>query len=217
MSDETDLLRRCAEGEDEAWREFLRRFGPFVDFIVRRALAGSGRGPVRQTHLEDVRDEVLSWLLEDDGRVLRTYRGDSKVTSWLGVVVGRRARRVARRRAGLVSRTVSFDALSEEAATHLAVDSENSRDSSTRESALERLAHAVDELPDRDKRLLRGAFFLERTYAELALELGLRPESIGQLLFRAKDKLRQRLGGARFLELLSGLAWIALISSWTAT
>lgn len=204
--DEVDLLRRCAKGDDAAWEEFLARYGPFIDFIVRRALVGVRRGnPPTPHQVEETREEVLAWLLDKDGRVLETYRGESKITSWLGVVVGRRARRIARRGAGLASRTVSLDALTEDAATHLAVEEAAAdEDQDVRAAALTRVARALDELPERDRALLRGAFFDERSYTDLAEEIGVKPDSVGQLLFRAKDKLKRKLGGLKFLEHLSG-------------
>ncbi len=203
-----ELLRRCADGDDAAWSDFLRRYGAFLDYMVRRALASGGRLP-GPAEVADVRDDVLAWLLEHDGRVLRTYRGESKLTSWIGVVVGRRARRVARRGAGLAHRTVSLDALTAEATSHLAV--ETRAGPSPREAAIARLGEAVEKLSDRDRALIRGAFYERRSYEELAAELGVRTDSIGQLLFRAKQRLRKHLGDGSFLEALSGLL-LALLS-----
>lgn len=206
-TEELDLLRRCADGDDEAWSQFLRRYGAFMDYMIRRALIATRGGRLPSAdEVADLRDEVVAWLVQDEGRVLRTYRGESRVTSWLGVLVGRRARRLAQRGAGLRAQTVSLDALSEEAASHLAAPARPER--SPREEALAQLVAAVDELPARDRALLRGAFFDRRSYAELADELGVRPDSIGQLLFRAKNRLKKRLGGTKFLEALSGwLGW----------
>lgn len=202
------LLRRCAKGDGAAWEEFLARYGPFLDFIVRRALTAARRGALPDpSTVEEVREELLAWFLENDGRVLKTYRGEAKITSWIGVVAGRRARRLARRGAGLASKTVSLDALSEEAATHLSVEEAAAdEDPDVRAQALSRLATALDELPERDKALIKGAFFDERSYDDLAREVGVKTDSIGQLLYRAKDKLKKKLGGLPFLERLSGFA-----------
>ncbi|MEZ0230476.1 MAG: RNA polymerase sigma factor [Planctomycetota bacterium] len=215
-SEDLLLLRRCANGEDEAWTEFLSRYQPFLDFIVRKALVASGRGKLpTQTKVEEIRDELIAWLLENDGRVLKTYRGEAKVTSWLGVVAGRRARRLARRGLGLSSKMVSLDALTEDAATHLSVEQAAAdEDEDVRAQALARVASALDELPERDKALLRGAFFDDRSYDQLAQDVGVKPDSIGQLLYRAKDKLKKKLGGLPFFEKLSGLALAFLSSLW---
>jgi RNA polymerase sigma factor (sigma-70 family) len=220
-SEDLLLLRRCASGEDEAWQEFLSQYGPFLDFIVRKALIATRRGNVpTQSRVEEVRDEILTWFLENEGRVLKTYRGEAKITSWLGVVAGRRARRLARRGLGLSSKMVSLDALTEEAATQLSVRSRGAEDAALEEDeelraqALARVASALEELPDRDRALLRGVFFDERSYEQLAQEVGVKPDSIGQLLYRAKDKLRKKLGGLPFFDRLSGFVLILLSSLW---
>jgi RNA polymerase sigma factor (sigma-70 family) len=215
------LLRRCANGEDAAWQEFLTRYGPFLDFIVRKALSSTKRGgPPTQTRVEEIRDELVAWLLENDGRVLKTYRGEAKITSWLGVVAGRRARRLARKGLGLSSKMVSLDRLTEDAATHLQASSGSVQDAAAdedaelRAQALARVASALEELPERDRALLRGAFFDERSYDELAEEVGVKPDSIGQLLYRAKDKLKRKLGNLPFFDKLSGLGLILLSFLW---
>jgi RNA polymerase sigma factor (sigma-70 family) len=209
-SDDLELVTRCADGDDAAWSELLKRYGNFVDFMVRRALAGTGGRIPGPDQVAEVRDEILAWLVENDGRVLRTYRGESKLTSWIGVVIGRRARRIARRGAGLESRTVSLDALTPEATSHLAVESDV--DASPREQALAKLQQALEALPERDRLLLKGAFYEKRSYVELADDLGVRPDSVGQLLYRAKQRLKKELGEAKFLEALSGLLiiWLSL-------
>jgi RNA polymerase sigma factor (sigma-70 family) len=215
-SEDLLLLRRCANGEDEAWTEFLSRYGPFLEFIVRKALTSTRRGtPPTQTRVEEIRDELLAWFLENDGRVLKTYRGEAKITSWLGVVAGRRARRIARRGLGLSSKCVSLDALTEDAATHLAVEhAAADEDEGVRAQALARVASALEELPERDKALLRGAFFEDRSYEQLAQDVGVKADSIGQLLYRAKDKLKKKLGGLPFFEKLSGFVLLILSSLW---
>lgn len=211
---EVELLLRCADGDDRAWSEFLRSYGAFLDYMIRRALMATRGGRLPSPdEVTDIRDEVVAWLAADEGRVLRTYRGESRITSWLGVVVGRRARRIARRGAGLASRTVSLDALTADATSHLALEASDGG-GDARQAALTRLADALEELPERDRALLKGAFFDRRSYEELARDLGVRTDSVGQLLFRAKRKLKKVLGGEAFLERLSGFL-VAVLSLLT--
>jgi RNA polymerase sigma-70 factor, ECF subfamily len=208
--DALDLVAQCADGDDDAWVELLRQYGRFLDYIIRRALAGAGGGKLPSPdEVEDVRGEVVAWLAQDEGRVLRTYRGESKLTSWLGVIVGRRARRIARRGAGLRAKTVSLDALTADATSHLAVEDHNPLAGDGRGRALGELTAALEELSERDRALLKGAFYEQKSYAELADEIGVRTDSVGQLLFRAKSRLKKRLGDG-FLENLSGWALLVL-------
>ena len=78
------------------------------------------------------------------------------------------------------------------------------------ERSARRMADALESLSARDRVLLRGAFYDKRSYAELAEEIGVRTDSIGQLLYRAKSRLKNRLGGDAFLETLSGLLLVCI-------
>ena len=105
--------------------------------------------------------------------------------------------------------TVSIDALSHDAGAELADDGR--RDTGFRAPAIDALRDALDALPERDRKLLTACFLQKRRYDEIAEEIGVRENSIGQLLHRAKKKLRKRLGGEKFLETLSG-SILALLS-----
>jgi RNA polymerase sigma factor (sigma-70 family) len=106
---------------------------------------------------------------------------------------------------------VSLDALTAEATSHLAVEG-RTEDRSPRDRAIGKLEAALEALPERDRLLIKGAFYERRSYLELADELGVRPDSVGQLLFRAKQRLKKHLGSPSSLEALSGLLIIGL--SW---
>ena len=72
-----ELLRRCAAGGDEAaWREFLRRFGPALDAGVRRVARQAGLAGDSASR-EELLQEVYCRLLENRGRILLDCRGDT--------------------------------------------------------------------------------------------------------------------------------------------
>lgn len=199
-----ELVSACANGDNKAWTVFLERYDKFLYFILRRGSFSD----TRDHEIEDLHDEILAWLLANDGRILRSFRGESKLTSWLGVVVTRQLRRLLKRKVAKEGGTVSLDALSLDAGTELA--DKNRRDSSGyRPEAIDALREALSSLGDRDRKLLVGFFIQKRRYEGLARELGVKEGSIGQLLFRAKKKLKQKLGGESFLEKLSG--WLPFL------
>jgi RNA polymerase sigma factor (sigma-70 family) len=73
-----DLLRRCAAGGDEAaWRRFLDLFGPALAAGVRRVARRAGL-PGDPTSREELLQDVYCRLLENDGRILRDCRGDTR-------------------------------------------------------------------------------------------------------------------------------------------
>ncbi len=56
------------------------------------------------------------------------------------------------------------------------------------------LSAAIDALPDRYRAPLVLRYFAELSYQEIADQLALRPEQVGVLLHRSKDRLRRQLG-----------------------
>lgn len=202
--DELELVRRCAAGDNDAWSGFLDQYGRFLRFVIRRAATG-----LHGHEVDDLHDEIVAWLFERDGKILQSFRGESKLSSWLGVVVARRVKRLIARRIRDEGGTVSIDALSHDAGAELADDGR--RDTGFRAPAIDALRDALDALPERDRKLLTACFLQKRRYDEIAEEIGVRENSIGQLLHRAKKKLRKRLGGEKFLETLSG-SILALLS-----
>lgn len=62
------------------------------------------------------------------------------------------------------------------------------------EEARQRVSAAIDALEDRYRAPLVLRYFAELSYREIAEQLELRPEQVGVLLYRAKDRLRHQLG-----------------------
>ena len=54
---------------------------------------------------------------------------------------------------------------------------------------------ALDELPDRDAEILRLRFYREMDYKAIAAALRIPEASVGQTLFRAKQRLLDKLRG----------------------
>ncbi|MFN7940933.1 MAG: hypothetical protein U0X73_05000 [Thermoanaerobaculia bacterium] len=101
------LFQWCAEGRSEdAWREFLDRFGPRLASAVRRAIERGGAFPTRELQ-EDFVQESLCRLLASGCRALRRFRGRSESEAGLYlervaasvVADALRARRAAKRAA----------------------------------------------------------------------------------------------------------------------
>ena len=82
------LLKRCLAGEDDAWRNFVDRFLGLVLHVVDHAME-SQPGADRSRQREDLCARVFSEISRDDFRLLRHYRGQSSLATYL-VVVARR-------------------------------------------------------------------------------------------------------------------------------
>jgi len=80
-----NLLSRCLAEEPGAWRDFVDRFiGLFTHVIHHTAHARSIRAT--DNDVDDLLSEVFLVLLANDYRVLRNFRGNSSLATYLTVV-----------------------------------------------------------------------------------------------------------------------------------
>ncbi len=179
-----DLLKRCMAEEPGAWKDFVDRFvGLFIHVVYHTAHARSVHVTPEDT--EDLCGEVFLALLAGNFNVLRQFRGQCSLATYLTVVARRVVtREMARRRMA-------------EALGHV-----NAHQSTLDHAQIERPAD-VQRVDDRDeiRRMLEGLatteaqivtqFHLEgRSYREISSGLGIPENSIGPTLNRARAKLR---------------------------
>ena len=82
------LLSRCLAREQGAWKEFVDRFaGLFVHVIQHTAHARSI--PITPHDVDDLAADVFLALLANDSDILRRFRGDSSLNTYLTVICRR--------------------------------------------------------------------------------------------------------------------------------
>src|ERR671914_3045152 len=98
MSDPTDeeLIERCQQGDEQAFRELVDRYKNLVFAVVARSAGSAAR-------VEDLAQEVFLRM----HRGLPYFRGDAKLTTWIYRIVLNLLSREAERRRG--SREVALD------------------------------------------------------------------------------------------------------------
>lgn len=175
-SDETLLVRRLAAGDDpDAWTTFVDAYGPLLQALARRMLARrAGRAP--DADVDEIVAEVFLALLRRDRRLLRRYDPTWRLSTWLGVLCRTAVLRHLRRRGR---------------STEALPDGEVAQPASsdwTRERT-DALEAALTGLKDRDALLLKLRFLEGLDYREIGLLLDVRPDSVGPLLARAKQRL----------------------------
>lgn len=168
--EETRLVAAMLRGDEAAWQQFLDGHVSVMAHAARQVL-GEGES-------EEIVAEVCRRLLERDRRLLRTFRGGSALATWIWALARglalerlRRLRRESRHRTPLPTQDLPSPEVPDASAF------------------AQRLRQAIALLPERDQKVLRMAFWERRPYAEIALELGLSPETVGPLLSRAKAQL----------------------------
>jgi RNA polymerase sigma-70 factor, ECF subfamily len=194
-SAEALLVRRCAAGERAAWEEFVAGYGTLLAALARRMLAR--RLPaVCEADVDEIVSEVFLALLRRGRLLLQRYDPAYRLSTYLGVIcrseVGRLAKRRVRQRATSLASEEGLPARSGPLPLERLAEAE-------RLQALVALRVALEALAPRDRLLLTLRYLEGLDYRAIGLALALNPESVGQLLHRAKERLAEKLPALRAL------------------
>jgi RNA polymerase sigma factor, sigma-70 family len=177
------LLQRCLARQPRAWEDFVDRFLGLVVHVVSHT--GQSRSIGMASHdRDDLVADVFTAFLADDFAVLRRFRGQSSLATYLTVV----ARRVVVREI-LKRRIVPTQADTSE------IDQVAGRGESVEErlSNREEVERLLDELQGEEADVVR-LFHLEgKSYDEISRQTGVPANSVGPTLSRARAKLRRGL------------------------
>jgi RNA polymerase sigma-70 factor (ECF subfamily) len=184
---EAALVRACADGDRVAWEKFVVGYGALLTALARRMLLRrTGRGT--DADADDVVSRVFLALLKNDRRLLRRYRPEFRLSTYLGVICRSEVGRHLRGRAAPLSLD-GPDWSASEAPDPSAETPLTALERSERTAALGALRDALGRLAPRDRLILSLKFVDGLEYAEIADVLRVRRDSVGQLLHRAKQRL----------------------------
>jgi len=180
-----DLLRRCLHHEPAAWNDFVDRFlGLFYHVVQHTAHLRSF--DLRPEDTEDIAAQVLVEIVDNDYAVLRHFRGQCSLATYLTVV----ARRTCVQE--LVRRAAAHEA--DLKAGKRVDDVDRLRPHAGLES-LEEVTKLLRTLPAKERSVVK-LFYLEgRSYEEISTLLGVPVNSIGPILTRARKKLEHKVSG----------------------
>jgi RNA polymerase sigma-70 factor (ECF subfamily) len=175
-----NLLQRCLKREPRSWEDFVDRFlGLVVHVVDHTAQCRSIR--LTNEDREDVCGEVFLTLLKDDFAVLRHFRGESSLATYL-TVISRRVvvREMLRRRA-----TSPLSEADEAAAADEAPQAEK------RISDRDEVQRLLAGLDGKEAEVVRMYHLEGRSYEEISSSVGMPANSVGPTLSRARQKLRE--------------------------
>jgi RNA polymerase sigma-70 factor (ECF subfamily) len=178
-----DLLKRCLAHQPGAWNDFVDRFLGLVYHVIHHT-AHLRSMPLRPEDVEDLAAEVLLQIVSGDYAVLRQFRGNSSLATYLTVIARRicvheLARRAAAREVQPAAPQVNLDEIEEEVPRTPGLES------------LEEVEKLLSKLPSRERQVVRLHYIEGRSYEEISAELNIPVNSIGPILSRARKKLRK--------------------------
>jgi RNA polymerase sigma-70 factor, ECF subfamily len=177
-----NLLERCLQRKPRAWEDFVDRFlGLIVHVVDHTATARNIRFVAEDR--DDLCAEVFLTLIRDDFAVLRHFRGQSSLATYLTVIARRVVVHEMLKRPSAQQLSDSADAL--------AASDANAADASRRVDDREELERLLQELPGRDAEIIRMFHLEGKSYQEISRATGVAENSIGPVLTRARTRLRQ--------------------------
>lgn len=166
-----EYMARAQAGDGEAYTRLLRALVPTVLAIVSRQIAS-------RDLVEDTVQDVLLTL----HRIRHTYDPTCPFMPWLVAIARARAIDALRRQGRQRRREVSAD--EEE-------DGLTAPPQADRQEAREELALYLNQLPDRQRRIVEHVHLQEMTLAQAARENNLTVPAVKSLLHRALNALRR--------------------------
>ena len=177
------LLQRCLTRQPRAWEDFVDRFMGLVVHVIRHTYQTRSL-PLSTSDLEDLSSDVFLAVLADDMAVLRRFRGQSSLATYLTVV----ARRVVVRE--LLHRRTETPAADHPADIENVAD-QNGHHVEERLESREQVERLLEELDGEEAQVVRLYHLEGKSYDEISQQIGMPANSIGPTLSRARAKLRR--------------------------
>jgi RNA polymerase sigma-70 factor, ECF subfamily len=177
-----NLLDRCLTNKPRAWEDFVDRYmGLVVHVINHTAQCRSLR--LSTSDREDLAAEVFLTIIDNNLAVLRHFRGQSSLATYLTVI----ARRVVVRKLVDGRSAVPLSEMVTQAATE---DNNAERRIEDRDE----LDQLLGELHGSEAAVVRMYHLEGKSYQEISRVVGMPENSVGPMLSRARAKLRRRAG-----------------------
>jgi RNA polymerase sigma-70 factor (ECF subfamily) len=178
-----NLLDRCLQKKPRAWEDFVDRCMGLIMHVIRHTAQCRGMRLSREDR-DDLCAEVFLAIIRNDFAVLRNFRGQSSLATYLTVV----ARRVVVRdllARGPVGKLVS-------PAQHLPQSIPDPHvNSESQVIAREEVEQLLGGLQGNEALVVRMYHIEGKSYQEISTTVGMPENSIGPILSRAREKLRR--------------------------
>jgi RNA polymerase sigma-70 factor (ECF subfamily) len=178
-----ELLRRCLNRDPGSWNDFVDRFLSLIYHVIGYTahLRSVRLGP---EDTEDIAAEILLKIVANDFRVLREFRGEASLATYLTVV----SRRICIEQ--LLRRQKAREAIRLGEARDILGEPDDAPAAQKGMESLEEVEKLLRKLPAREREIVRLYYLEGRTYEEISTETNVPVNTIGAVLSRVRKKLR---------------------------
>lgn len=181
-----ELLERCLDSDQEAWKDFVDRYlGLFIHVI--RHTAQCRDIPLQAPDIDDLCAVILETLISKRYAVLKRFRGESSLGNYLVVV----ARRIVVNEMRQLRKEGRLGA-SGDSSMEMPVFNPGVSGEQERYADCDEVRHLLAQMSPRDAEVVRQYHLEGRNYKEIAKRLGLPVNTIGSILSRVKQRFQQK-------------------------
>ena len=178
-----NLLERCLQQKPRAWEDFVDRFMGLMIHVVNHTAQSRGM-QLSPEDRDDLCASVFLVMVENDLAVLRNFRRQCSLATYLTVIARRIVVRELQSRKPVERQTISTE--------EIYALSSNYPYPSIEQRVLdeEEISRLLSSLKGIEAEVVRMFHLEGKTYQEISMQIGMAENSIGPILSRARDKLR---------------------------
>ena len=170
--------------DDLAWTEFVLRYRSLIVSRILSTCQETGSTTNLDVVAGEISAEIYAMLIEHDMKVLRSFSGRSRLSTWLAVIVRRQTLRYVthlRRQPLLTDPEMCRDVRAD------------ASEVSNQQRLTVKINAARNLLSSGDQEILRLFYDEELSYAEIAVQLDISINAVGPKLDRARRRLRRAI------------------------
>lgn len=178
-----NLLTRCLGSAPRAWEDFVDRFMGLVIHVIDHS-AESRSMRLTADDREDLTADVFLAIVKDNFGLLRNFRGEASLATYLTVVTRRIVVAQLNKRKSAANLSTGGDSAMQAAAGANA-------EPELRVSDRDEVARLLEELEGTEAVVVRMYHLEGKSYQEISTLVGMPENSIGPTLSRAREKMRR--------------------------
>ena len=177
-TDDKSLVERCRQGDDDAWREMVDRFGQKVFSVAYHFT-------LKREDAEELAQEIFLKVFEN----LHRYDGSFPLVAWLVSI----ARNLCIDRYRRLKREKSFRHVSDDSVLPMLVSGEDPAADAVKKERTKLLFWALSEIPEELSEILVLRDLEGLAYEEIGAALSLPDGTVKSRLFRARAEVARKV------------------------
>jgi RNA polymerase sigma-70 factor (ECF subfamily) len=177
------LLDRCLGHEPGAWNDFVDRYMGLIYHVIHH-VSHARTLTLTADDVEDLAAEILLEIVDDDNRVLRQFKGQSALATYLTVV----ARRICVKEVVKRHREAELGHIT---APRTIAGDEGQHEGAEPVATAEEVERMLKDLPEREAEVVRLYHLKYLNYRQIGKQLAIPENSVGPILAKARKRLRR--------------------------